>query len=639
MVVISRIGCALALALGLAPAALSAQPVITEISGISGDMRANVQASLSLKQAERLEQISVWRLRQMANDARKEVRRAMEPFGFYSASVSVRLSEPDEQGKPWRAQIGIDPGQPVMIQSAEIAISEPASELEAFQEWLANWPLGEGAVLRHRPYEEALSTLEQIAEAHGFFDASFNRRTIRVQPERNEAAINVDYDAGTRYSIGRIDYGDHGFNDDLMRVLTVVEPGQPYLSSELDRQREVLVRTGYFEQIAVEQQRDPESGTVDLAYNLEKRAPNTYRVMAGFGTDTGARVQLGWTRHYLSDRGDRLDTRLGGQQKDNEFLLRSDYQHPFGDEPGDFLVAAVLLRRERERFRFEDVDRIEPVFEPFNGNRDQAQLTLGRLHERLLLARPFEPLRERLFVTFLNERFDAFSRDSLSGEQDLLLQNNPDLRPLLDTDTNTVAVGGEWTLQQLTGEGFGVEGLFARARVLGSVEQLGSDTSFLQGYLNSRWHWRFLPRHKLLVRGELGYTAANTETLDLSIPGDPRELRLDITELPELFRFKAGGDRSVRGYGYETLSTNRNGANHTLIGSIEYEYNFVGDFSAAAFFDIGNAFNDFTEPELKRGAGLGLRWYTLIGPVQLDLARALDDDSFRIHFTIGTKLL
>ncbi|MEX0915259.1 MAG: POTRA domain-containing protein, partial [Wenzhouxiangellaceae bacterium] len=252
MVVISRIGCALALALGLAPAALSAQPVITEISGISGDMRANVQASLSLKQAERLEQISVWRLRQMANDARKEVRRAMEPFGFYSASVSVRLSEPDEQGKPWRAQIGIDPGQPVMIQSAEIAISEPASELEAFQEWLANWPLGEGAVLRHRPYEEALSTLEQIAEAHGFFDASFNRRTIRVQPERNEAAINVDYDAGTRYSIGRIDYGDHGFNDDLMRVLTVVEPGQPYLSSELDRQREVLVRTGYFEQIAVE---------------------------------------------------------------------------------------------------------------------------------------------------------------------------------------------------------------------------------------------------------------------------------------------------------------------------------------------------------------------------------------------------
>ncbi|MCA1780334.1 MAG: BamA/TamA family outer membrane protein [Xanthomonadaceae bacterium] len=175
--------------------------------------------------------------------------------------------------------------------------------------------------------------------------------------------------------------------------------------------------------------------------------------------------------------------------------------------------------------------------------------------------------------------------------------------------------------------------------MLAASESLGSDTSFVQGYLSGRWHWLFMPRHKLLVRGELGYTEADTEQFDLSIAGDPRQLDLDITELPELFRFKAGGDRSVRGYGFEALSTNRNGANHTMVGSAEYEYNFAGDFSAAAFYDIGNAFNDFSNPELKSGAGLGLRWYTLIGPVQLDVARALDDDSFRIHFTIGTKLL
>ena len=223
-----------------------------------------------------------------------------------------------------------------------------------------------------------------------------------------------------------------------------------------------------------------------------------------------------------------------------------------------------------------------------------------------MLARPFRPLRERLFVTFLNEQFDAFSERSLNDEQDALLAANPGLREFLDTDTNTVALGGEWTLFQLIGEDFATEGLYARARVLGSLEALGSDTSFLQGYLSGRWHWRFLPRHKLLVRGELGYTAADTTTFDLGIPGDPRELELDITELPELFRFKAGGDRSVRGYGYEELSTNRNGANHTMVGSVEYEYNFLGDFSAAAFYDIGNAFNDFADRNLKAGAGLGV---------------------------------
>jgi len=618
---------------------LAAQPVVTEISGISDELRSNVQVSLSLKQAEDLEQVSVWRLRQMARDARDEVRAALEPFGYYSANVSVRLVEPEGEDQPWRAQVEVQPGEPVTVAEARIAISDPARELEAFGQWLDDWPLPKGAVLRHRPWTEALSELEQIAETHGFFESRFASRAIRVKPDRGEAAVVVDYDAGPRYSIGEIDYGDSGFNADLMRALTVVEPGASYTSSEIDRQREVLVETAYFDQVVVEQRRNPDSDTVDLRYNLDKRPPNTYRVLAGFGTDTGGRVQLGWTRHYLSDRGDRLDTRFGAQQTDSEFVLRSNYQHPFGDQPGNFLTGEVLLKRENERFRFEDVERIEPVFDSFSGNRNQAQLTVGRLRERPLLARPFRPVRERLFVTFLNEQFDAFSEQSLNDEQAALLEANPGLRPFLDTDTNTVALGGEWTLFQLVGEGFGTEGLYAQARVLGSVESLGSDTSFLQGYLNGRWHWKFLPRHKLLVRGELGYTAADTTTLDVGIPGDPRELKLDITELPELFRFKAGGDRSVRGYGYEELSTNRNGANHTLVGSVEYEYNFLGDFSAAAFYDIGNAFNDFTEPELKRGAGLGLRWYTLIGPVQLDVARALDDDSFRIHFTIGTKLL
>lgn len=628
-----------ALALMLAPVALVAQPVVTEISGIDGEMRANVEVSLSLEQAEKLEQVSVWRLRQMASDAREEARRALEPFGFYSSSVSVRLEEPQGEGEPWRARVQIAPGEPVIVKAVKLSISEPADTLDAFEEWRQRWPLPEGSVLRHRPYEQALSELEQIAESHGFFDARFAERAIRVEPTRNEASIAVDYDAGARYTIGRVDYGDSGFNDDLMQALTVVERGGVYRSSEIDRQREVLVRTGYFEQVVVAQHRNVETSAVDLTYEVKKRPPNTYRVLAGFGTDTGARIQLGWTRHYLSDRGDRLDTRFGAQQTDSEFVLRSNYQHPYGNQPGNFLTGEVLLKRERDRFRFEDADRIEPVFDPFGGNRNQAQLTVGRLRERPLLSRPFEPLRERLFVTYLNEQFDAFSQSSLSDEQQALLIANPGLRPFLDADTNTVAAGGEWTLFKLVGEGFNTEGLYAQARVLGSLESLGSDTSFLQGYVNGRWHWRFLPRHKLLVRGELGYTVADTTTFNLGIPGDPRELELDITELPELFRFKAGGDRSVRGYGYEALSTNRNGANHTVVGSIEYEFNFAGDFAAAAFYDIGNAFNDFAEPNLKRGAGVGLRWYTLIGPVQLDLARALDDDSFRIHFTIGTKLL
>src|SRR6056297_989461 len=132
MAVISKTGnlTRLALAVLLVPATLAAQPVITEISGIDGEMRANVEASLSLKQAEDLEQVSVWRLRQMASDAREEVRQALEPFGFYSANVSTRLTEPDSDGKPWRARVEIEPGEPVIVKTVDLSISEPADSLE-----------------------------------------------------------------------------------------------------------------------------------------------------------------------------------------------------------------------------------------------------------------------------------------------------------------------------------------------------------------------------------------------------------------------------------------------------------------------------------------------------------------------------
>ncbi|MDX1626054.1 MAG: BamA/TamA family outer membrane protein [Wenzhouxiangellaceae bacterium] len=639
---------AIALATLLLSAAAWPRTVETEIVGVDGELLANVRSMLSLERAEELDTVSVWRLRQMASRAREEVRRALEPFGYYNANITVRLVDPEEteeadgeggEAAPWRARVTIAPGQPVLVESVDLAISEPASELEAFEEWLAAWPLPVGAPLRHPPWKQSLSELEQIARTHGFFEGRFAERRIRVLPNRNQAEIRVDYDAGRRYVIGDVDTGDTGFEDALMQRLTIVRPGEPYDSDDIDRQREVLVRAGYFEQVVVEQKRDSAEGEVDLVYRLKKRPPNTYRALAGFGTDTGPRIQLGWTRHYLTDAGGRLDTRFGAQQTDQEFLFRTDYERPIGGRPGNFLTTGLLVKREQDRFRFEDANRIEPVFDSFGGSRWQGQVSVGRLRERWLFEEGFSPLSERLFVTFLQERFDAFSAGSLNDEQQALLDANPGLRPFLDTDTQTVALGGEWSLFRILGDGFATHGVNLRARLLGASETLGSDVTFLQGYLSGRWHWLMGERHKLLVRGEAGYTDASTRKFDLSIPGDPRQLDLEITELPELFRFKAGGDRSVRGYGYEALSTNRNGANHTLVGSVEYEYRLFDKWSAAAFYDVGNAFNDFSEPELKRGAGLGLRWYTLIGPVQLDVARALDDDSFRIHFTIGTKLL
>jgi translocation and assembly module TamA len=616
-----------------------ADTVVTEISGIDGSMLANVRAHLSLVRAERLEEVSVWRLRQMSEDARGEVREALKPFGYYRPRIEVRLDEPSAPGRPWRARINISPGDPVRISQVDIEFSGDGADDAVLLAWRDDWPLTEDRRLEHAVYEDAWRELDSLARTRGYFDASFRERRVSVDPDRNSARVRIRFDTGRRYQFGSYRAPDVEFSERLMDRLTIIEPGEAYHSSRLDAQREALVRSRLFERVIVEEERDREDARVDLNYRLETRPPNSYRITAGVGTDTGVRIQLGWIRHYLSSRGNRLDSGFGAQQRNNEFVLRSEYQHPRGNKPGDFWSAGAVLRREQDNFRFNDESRREAIFDSYSGRREQAEVSIGRLEERRPFGGDFGPLEERIFIAALNESFNAFREATFSEENEALLAAHPELAPFLETETNTVALGGRWRLPRIRGSGFFAEGQIVEARLLGASASAGSDVSFAQAWIGGRWHQIFGDRHKMLLRGEIGYTEAKTRTLNLTL--DDRELELNITELPERYRFKTGGDRTIRGYGFETLSTNRNGANHILAATAEYEFRVGNDWSLAAFFDIGNAFNDFTDPKLKRGVGVGFRWYTVIGPIQVDVAQALDDidTPWRLHFTIGTRLL
>jgi translocation and assembly module TamA len=82
------------------------------------------------------------------------------------------------------------------------------------------------------------------------------------------------------------------------------------------------------------------------------------------------------------------------------------------------------------------------------------------------------------------------------------------------------------------------------------------------------------------------------------------------------------------------------GGKNLLTASLELERALFKDWGVAAFFDIGNAFNSLSNVRLYKGAGVGARYYTPIGALQLDVARQIgvDNPAFRIHFTVGFEL-
>jgi translocation and assembly module TamA len=137
----------------------------------------------------------------------------------------------------------------------------------------------------------------------------------------------------------------------------------------------------------------------------------------------------------------------------------------------------------------------------------------------------------------------------------------------------------------------------------------------------------------------VGYSDAATRDVELDVDG--HTLQLSVTDLPNLYRFKAGGSASVRGYQFESLSNNGIGSNNVVTASTEIEWSFRQDWAVAAFIDAGNAFNEWNKMDIKLGWGAGIRWYSIVGPVRLDIAQALDLDGhpWRLHFTIGTPLL
>ena len=119
-------------------------------------------------------------------------------------------------------------------------------------------------------------------------------------------------------------------------------------------------------------------------------------------------------------------------------------------------------------------------------------------------------------------------------------------------------------------------------------------------------------------------------------------------KMPADLRFYPGGGGSVRGYGYQLAGPLQGntplGGLSMLTGSLELRFKVTESIGIVPFVDAGTAFldtvPDFSQQEMLYGAGLGLRYYTAIGPIRLDVAIPLKkregvDSDYQIYVSIG----
>lgn len=573
--------------------------------------------------------------RQLSEQAEREAALALRPYGYYHASVASNWVRAGDDR--WRLEFTVEPGPPIRVSESVVELTGPGASLPELQAWKRDWPLGEGRVLDQTAWEAKKEAALDIAETSGYLAAKFTEHVIEVNLEENTAATRLVFHTSERAVMGEVSYEQDAVQPGVLELLPRFSEGQAYDAWLLEKFRLDLWRTGYFENVQVIEERRMEEDPprVNLVVRAERRTPNTYQGSLGWGSDTGIRAQLMWSRYLLSDRGDYFDMGLGWQEKFNQFSFRTSYRLPRRTRAREFWTADFQAHRQRQDVRVKEDDDVEDYIQLTTGDVTDYSVKAGRL-----IVRDFERGYQQIFETWYAQYlFETVSFDLTDIARDLGYGDPDDELGQIDDSLSALAIGINWDWPDVRGSGFETVGHHQRAWVTVANEGWGSDREFNQAYLSSSWHGVFGERWKVLLRGEVGYTDASVREVEIDVDGQP--LRLSVTDLPNLYRFKAGGSRSVRGYAFESLSNNGIGSNNIVTASAEIEMKFRPKWSVAAFFDAGNAFNDWDNFELRKGAGVGLRWYSIAGAIRVDVAQALDleGEPWRLHFTIGTPLL
>ncbi len=482
----------------------------------------------------------------------------------------------------WQASYTVNPGKQVLVEVVDIEVQGEGRDQGEFWDPAAVFPLQPGDALQDSFYESGKKTLLDQAMNLGYVQARFTEHSVIVRRADNTAGIRLHLDTGPLYHFGTTTSSQEVITPGMLQRFIAYQPGDVYSLKVLNQLQSDLYGTGYFSEVLVEPKLSlAQDDQIPITLTLLPAKFNRYSLGVGYGTDTGVRGNLGWKNRRVNRFGHKASFTI--QQSAKGSRANSDYEIPVFDPRYDVLGVEGRYLDET----WDDTwTRLYSLGVAVNHNRPENQYGVG-----------------------LEARHEKYTVGITSGEADLLIPS------------------AYWNLIFAKDRINTQNGVRLTASIKGADDSVFSSTSFLQFRLNGKAiispteHWRFLGR------GAFGATTMES-----------------INELPPSLRFYAGGDQSVRGYGYKKLGPEDSsgvvvGGRYLMEASIELERKITDMWSVAAFYDAGNAFDDINV-DLKHGAGVGVRMMLPFGQIRLDVASALseEDKPWRVHLSVGADL-
>lgn len=598
------------------PAAAEAAPAPLQYEvkvNAPGDLDELLEKNLDLERFRGNPRMDREQLQRLVRDTPEQAKNLIATAGYYTPVVTVRV---DTTGAKPVVIVDVEPGQPVTVDKVELELRgfDPTPPLAASEPYdtealKRSWSLKSGSVFRQAEWESAKRALLREVVQTRYPRAQLVDTQAVVDPETHKVSLLVVLDSGPELRFGELRIeGLKRYDASIIRNLDKIRPGEYYSESALQSFQARLQDTGYFASVEVSADMSSILGE-QIEAGQESQAAEAEGASAGAATEAkpvnrGPAPLLPLVVRVTENKQQNVSAGLGfSTNTGNRAQLNYDNLNVWGTRFKSALTMETKKQAAHANFYFPTTER---------GYNDSA----GASFERSDIS------NEITAVTTISAKRNWGGTNlerSLTFE---FLSEDKTVVGLEQTRSKSLPLTYAITKRDLDSLLFPTRGYVINAQVGGALLPVLTDERFVRVAGKAVFYRPLGEKGELILRGEMGALGS-------------KEKR----GVPAVYLFRAGGDQSVRGYGYQELGVKEGdatvGGRYMLTGSAEYQYWFKPKWAIAAFYDAGNSADTVKALTPKSGYGLGGRYKSPVGPINVDVAYGHAVHKFRLHFSLG----
>ena len=216
--------------------------VSVELDGVDGLLRDAALGGLELQQYTSRD-VTAAQARRLYEHAAAQVRKALEPYGYYSVTVDGELRE---NGDAYVAVLHVTPGEPVKVATVDVQIDGDADGQRPVRQALAAFAPAKGAQLHHAAYEKSKATIQAALFGSGYLEAELVEHRVEVTRSANTAEVHLAWKVGTRYRLGATEFEGGQFPDEFMQRYVPWQEGDFYTQDKVLELQPRLIDADYF---------------------------------------------------------------------------------------------------------------------------------------------------------------------------------------------------------------------------------------------------------------------------------------------------------------------------------------------------------------------------------------------------------